>query len=244
MNSRNKMHADSIAMKAYDKMAKYYADFVDTKAYNAYYERPATLSLLPDVHGLSVLDVGCAGGWYTKWLVDHGAKVTAIDLNEKMVEATRQRVGENAEIIQSDLNNPLDFIDDLSFDIVLASLVLHYLKDWTLFLKEACRVLKDNGLLVFSTHHPFADYALSCSRNYFQKELLNDSWLMDKEMVDVQFYRRPLSEIIQPVIDQGFSIEKILEPMPTEEFKNQLPDDYDRLCKQPQFLFVRARKQI
>jgi hypothetical protein len=38
-----------IAQEAYDQLAEAYAALVDTKPHNAYYERPATLSLLPDV---------------------------------------------------------------------------------------------------------------------------------------------------------------------------------------------------
>jgi len=38
-----------IALEAYETLAERYAALVDTKPENAYYERPATPSLLPDV---------------------------------------------------------------------------------------------------------------------------------------------------------------------------------------------------
>jgi hypothetical protein len=60
--------------------------------------------------------------------------------------------------------------------------------------------------------------------------------------VEVQFYRRPLSKIITPIIDAGFIIEKLLELMPTEQFKIEQPNIYDKLTKKPQFLFIRAKK--
>lgn len=53
----------------YDALAEAYAARADTKPHNAYYERPATLSLLPDVVGKRVLDAGCGPGIYTEWLV-------------------------------------------------------------------------------------------------------------------------------------------------------------------------------
>jgi 2-polyprenyl-3-methyl-5-hydroxy-6-metoxy-1,4-benzoquinol methylase len=85
-------------MKAYDKMAKYYENYVDTKPWNAWYERPATLSLLPEVKNKKILDMGCAGGWYTKYLLDKGADVIAIDANENMIEITRNRTQNKSEI--------------------------------------------------------------------------------------------------------------------------------------------------
>ena len=45
-----------IALDPYETLAEAYASVADTKPHNAYYERPATLSLLPDVNGKRVLD--------------------------------------------------------------------------------------------------------------------------------------------------------------------------------------------
>lgn len=61
-----------IALAAYETLAERYAALVDTKAANAYYERPSTLSLLPDVRGKRVLDAGCGPGSYSEWLVALG----------------------------------------------------------------------------------------------------------------------------------------------------------------------------
>src|SRR5579885_2578298 len=42
---------------SYEKIAKNYAAVVDSKPWNAYYERPAVLSLLPPLSNMRVLDV-------------------------------------------------------------------------------------------------------------------------------------------------------------------------------------------
>lgn len=232
----------SVSMESYEEMAEYYYKYVDTKPHNAYYERPATVSLLPDVEGKKVVDAGCAAGWYTKWLIDRGAKVTALDFSENMIDMTKKRVGDRAEVIRADLNNPLDFIEDKSVDIVLSSLALHYIKDWELVMSEFNRILKKDGQLIFSVHHPFMDFTAHNKENYFATELLEEHWRTQNGKVKVQFYRRPLSKIISSVIDSGFIIEKLLEPMPTEEFRITRPDIYEILTKHPQFLFIRARK--
>lgn len=60
------INKDSVSLNSYEEMAEYYFKYVDIKPLNAYYERPATISLLPQVRGKKVLDAGCAAGWYTK----------------------------------------------------------------------------------------------------------------------------------------------------------------------------------
>jgi hypothetical protein len=78
--------------------------------------------------------------------------------------------------------------------------------------------------------------------NYFEVELLEDEWKTTKGKVKVSFYRRPLKEIINPVVEGGFTIEKIDEPMPTQKFREKSPKMYKRLTEKPQFLFVKAVK--
>lgn len=80
-----------------------YGTLIDTKPHNAYYERPATLSLLPDVRGKRVLDAGCGPGVYAEILLDRGAEVVAFDANERMVRLARERLGDRARIFQADL---------------------------------------------------------------------------------------------------------------------------------------------
>lgn len=231
-----------IAYDAYETMATYYFNGIDTKPYNADYERPATLSLLPDVRGKRVLDAGCAAGWYTSWLLEHGAQVTAVDVSPAMLEMTRRRVGDRARVIQADLSRPLTFLVDKSVDIVLSSLTLHYLKDWGPVMREFHRVLVPGGHLVFSVHHPFMDFTLFEREDYFATELLEDEWNTSEGKVKVHFYRRPLSQILALLLEAGFCLERLLEPFPTEACREKRPDVYQRLMTRPQFLFIRAVK--
>ena len=99
-----------IAQKAYDALAEAYAERIDTKPHNAYYERPATLSLLPEVNGKRILDAGCGPGVYAEWLVLHGADVVAMDANTKMVALAKQRLGEKVPVLEANLESPLDFL--------------------------------------------------------------------------------------------------------------------------------------
>ena len=232
-----------IAQEAYDELADAYAALVDTKPHNAYYERPATLSLLPDVQGKRVLDAGCGPGAYAEWLVNRGAEVVAFDANEKMVGLARERLGNKAQIIQANLEQPLDFLRDGWFDVVVSPLVMDYVKDWDRVFAEFYRVLGEGGCLVFSMEHPYAKYDdHRDTSNYFEVELVEYEWTGFGMAVRVPSYRRPLSEVVNPLVRAGFILEQILEPVPTEEFKQQEPDDYEILRRSPGFMCVRAIK--
>src|SRR3954452_14739621 len=126
----------------YEGIARRYAATVDTRPWNAHYERPALVSLLPPLKGAKVLDVGCGSGWYAEYLVSQEADVTAFDLNADFVGLTTARVGARERAGKADLSEPLAFAADQEFDIAVCPLVLHYLRDWRPALRELHRVLK------------------------------------------------------------------------------------------------------
>jgi ubiquinone/menaquinone biosynthesis C-methylase UbiE len=232
-----------LAQEAYDELAEAYAAMVDTKPHNAYYERPATLSLLPEVKGRRVLDAGCGPGAYAEWLVDHGAEVVALDANEKMVRLARQRLGGKAQVLLANLEQPLDFLADGSFDVVVSPLVMDYIRDWESAFREFHRVLRVGGCLVFSMEHPYSkyDYHRQTS-NYFEVERVEFTWRGFGKPVRVPSYRRPMSAVTNPLVRAGFILEQILEPLPTQEFKEDEPEDYEKLIHSPGFMCVKAVK--
>jgi len=187
-------------------------------------------SILENLNFKRVLDAGCAGGIYAEWFINRGADLVAIDLNQQMVEFTKQRINNRGKVYQADLNQPLDFLESNYFDLVMSSLTLHYLADWTKVFQELNRILLPGGLFLFSTHHPFMDYLLFDKPNYFTQELIEDEWhnFGDKP-IKVRFYRRPLSSMISALNHAEFTVENIIEPRPTTECQQLYPQDYEKL---------------
>lgn len=225
----------------YEHMAQPYAAQVDTKGIHVYYERPHTWSLLPkELAGLKVLDLGCGSGWYAEQLMAAGAEVTAIDASATMVKFTQQRLQNKAQVLQADIEQPMDYFSDAEFDIVLAPLVIHYVKDWQQLFNEIARILKVKGQFVFSTHHPYADYQTFQLENYFETTLITDYWKSFD--ATVQFYHHSMHDLINALLTAGFSIEQFLEPLPFAEMATTEPDLYPKMLKRPQFLFMQCYK--
>jgi SAM-dependent methyltransferase len=157
-----------------------------------------------------------------------------------MVCLAWQRVGTKGHILQADLGKPLDFLADASFDIVLSTLALDSVEDWGRVFAEFYRVRRQPGFFIFSVGHPVADFVAHPEGNYFHAELIEYEYRGFGTPVCVPTYRRPLGALINPLLDAGFTVERLVEP--TEAFRQTDPKDYAELSRPPGFLCVRAKK--
>jgi SAM-dependent methyltransferase len=230
-------------LEAYEKLADKYNELIEHKPHNAYYDRPNTLSLLPELHSKKVLDAGCGPGKYAEILMNQGAEVMGLDISPKMVQKAKERNQEKGQFFVHDLNAHLHMINDASIDIVLSALAMDYLEDWNTPVKEFCRVLKPKGCFVFSVTHPFFDFGFFKSKKYFETEAVKCWWKGFGIPVEMHSYRRSLENILLPLTDNGFYIDKILEPKPVKEFEKYDPRHYKELSEFPSFMCVRAIKK-
>ncbi len=150
------------------------------------------------IDGEPMRDGELAAGALTTWLADSGARVTAIDVSPEMVRLATDRLGDRARILNADLVEPLDFATDAIADLVVASLVMHYLADWTGPLDEFYRVLKPDGAMVFSTHHPAMDWQQHSRGDFFKVMQVTETWPKGGQPYEVTFWRRPLTRSPQP----------------------------------------------
>jgi SAM-dependent methyltransferase len=228
---------------AYETMAREYAAELGESPWNALYERPGTIALLPPVNDRDVLDVGCGSGPLSAWLAGQGARVTGLDASPAMIAIARERGLPGATFAVADLGEPLELLHDDAFDFVVASLVMHYLRDWVAPLRELRRVLRPDGALVFSTHHPAADVELAASGDYFATELLTDRWTKGGRAFEVRFWRRPLTAMFDAIAQAGFRVERLSEPQPVEECRERFPDAWRILTTSPRYVFFRLRPE-
>ncbi|WP_161937843.1 class I SAM-dependent methyltransferase [Serinicoccus chungangensis] len=178
-------------MTDYDAFAQEYDAKARNSPQNTQYDRPALLEMLGDIAGACVLDAGCGSGLYAEELLRRGAEVIAIDGSRRLLDIARDRLGDQVKWRHHDLSEPLEWLPDRSVDHVLMALVIHYLEDPVPTLREIHRVLRDNGTVVLSTHHPASDWR-RLGGSYFTDEMYEETWTTGWMM---KYRRRPLQTI-------------------------------------------------
>ncbi len=228
-----------LALEAYEALADGYDERVETKPFNAYLERPSTRSLLPEIDGRDVLDVGCGPGVTTAELADQGGNVVGLDVSPQMLAHAHRRVGTGANFVRADIGHGLPFRDG-RFDLVHSSLTLDYVADWGGVFAEVVRVLRPGGALVCSVGHPLADLRDFEPDDYFETERVSMTWTSFGEAVEVPTYRRPLEAVLNPLLEAGLRLDRVVEAKPSEAFREARPETYERVATQPTFLCLRA----
>ncbi|GGS29211.1 class I SAM-dependent methyltransferase [Actinokineospora fastidiosa] len=217
----------------YDSIAEAYTAENENSLMNAYYERPAMLELAGDVTGRRILDAGCGSGPLFAALRDRGAAVTGVDASAGMLELARRRLGAAADLRVADLADPLPFPDD-AFDDVIASLVLHYLRDWGPTLAELRRVLRPGGRLIVSVEHPFVITLMQRMAgekpDYFQTRNRTEEWTLGGQTVSLTFWDRPLHAMTDAFTAAGFRITVISEPPPAPTARDVFPEVFQELA--------------
>jgi SAM-dependent methyltransferase len=217
------------------------------------FELPSLLSLLPDVTGRRVLDLGCGAGQLAHYLADEGAaEVVGVDLSDTMLAIAR------SEWSHPNVAYERASMEDASFppgrfDLVVSSMAFHYVADYRGLCRRIASWLGDGGVLVFSTEHPvYLSRATSdgwvrdaegvpqhwALDRYGEEGLRQENWIVD----GVQKYHRMQSTLLNGIVDAGMTIERVLEPMPDEGMLRR-HSDWAIESKRPFCLLVRASKR-
>lgn len=221
--------------------------------FNILLEQPAMMKLLPEIKDRAVLDLGCGFGDNCFYFADNDAeKVVGVDISEKMLSlASEKNSHKNIRYINMSMAD-ISSINE-KFDLIYSSLVFHYIEDFKKLCKDMHNLLNKNGVLLFSQEHPIVTSSINesnhylrndtgeavsyCISNYSDRGLRRDTWFVD----GVEKYHRTFGDIINAVADAGFVIEKIEEPMPSDEALFKRPGLKKEFIK-PTFLIVKAQK--
>lgn len=108
--------------------------------------------IVSDWRGMSVLDLGCGGGFMAEALARRGAKVIGVDPSAPAIEAAREHAKAEGLAIDYQVGTGEAIpAPDESFDCVVVVDVFEHVADVSIVLDEIRRVLKPGGLLLFDT---------------------------------------------------------------------------------------------
>lgn len=140
-----------MTMAFYEEIAKYYDYIFPTS--------PTTIELIKREAGAppkELLDVACGTGGYSFALEKEGYKLTAFDLDEKMIEELKEKAENSGSEIKSKVSNILEIKENFQkqfFDLIFCignSLVhLNNSEEILKFFKDAKALLKEDGTLLF-----------------------------------------------------------------------------------------------
>jgi len=113
----------------------------------------SSLGLLPDVHGLDVVELGCGTGYVSSWLSRRGARAVGLDNSGKQLATARMlqdEFGISFPLIHGDAERtPLR---DESFDLAVSEYGAAIWCDPYRWIPEASRILRPGGELMFLGH--------------------------------------------------------------------------------------------
>ncbi|WP_203883247.1 class I SAM-dependent methyltransferase [Planotetraspora kaengkrachanensis] len=223
----------------HDALGDFFAKNADTSPYNAYTDRPAMLQLAGDVSGARILDVGCGAGHYAAELSARGAQVVGIEGSATLLRHARARVNGQAELLLHDLEEPLGFAADASFDGAVCALVLHHVRNRAQLLDELRCALRPGAWLLVSTTHPTADWR-RFGDSYFSQDW-SDLPVADGSFA-IHYQRMPLETFLGELLTAGFVLEQLIEPRPAVGLRDIDEAAYDKLHQAPCFIAVKLRR--
>lgn len=224
---------------------------------NEVIEMPAIYSVLPDLKGKRVLDLGCGSGNNCKKAIDLGASyVFGTDISKNMIDLAKT-TNKHKNIKYEQM--AMEGISSLKekFDVVISSLAFHYVDNYEKLIIDIYNLLDGNGILIFSQEHPISTGTiLNEACNFKNKIKLGDKEYRllsdyningprEAKLLEGTYtkYHRNFSYLINTLIDNNYKICKIVEPIATEEnIKKNLK--YKNQLNMPYYMIIMAEKII
>ena len=235
-----------------DFFKNYMALRANESGFNTAVEEPAIQSLLPSLKGLRILDIGCGFGKFASFcLQKKAAYILGTDISGNMISEAKKRLKDpraDFEVVSAE-----DFkAGDASFDLVVSSMCLHYVREIKPVFQKVGLSLKENGLFIFSVEHPICTSLLKgwCnSENIPKKHWPVDDYKKETGRVSRWFidgvikYHRTVESYVNELIEAGFSIKRLLEPGPTPNALAERPELSEHLRRPPVLVLAGTKKK-
>jgi len=130
------------------------------------------LAVLGDVAGRDVIELGCGTAYVSAWLARGGARVVAVDLTRAQLDTAR-RCQETFDLHFPliEANGECVPLADASFDLVVSEYGASLWCDPELWVREAARLLRPGGRLVFLTNSVLVALCVPEADGYAEAQL-------------------------------------------------------------------------
>lgn len=219
-------------------------------SYNEVVEMPEMKRNLPNLENKSILDVGCGMGHLIEHILKQAPKnVTGVDLSRRMVDYCRNKKAFNNVVFKEGHFLDIDF--DQNFDVIISSLVFHYIEDFNALCHKLAIIMNKDGTLIFSMEHPIVtagknpestpeDVRLKMD-HYFEESGRSMYWKGLETTVGK--YHHTISTILNSLIQNGFTVEKVTELGQTKEvFESYSKERIEKLSHYPPFIMLKCKK--
>lgn len=181
-----------------------------------FWDRDIPQEWLKDISGKRVLCLAGGGGLQAPLLACAGAKVTVIDLSNKMLDKDREiakRENLQIEIVKGNICD-LSMFGDCSFDFILNPPSLMYLPDLNPVFRECYRVLTAGGVFIMMAPNPInyvCDYVDDENGGYYKAVHRMPFCSRDYDDSDWIEYGHTMEAYLGGLTDCGFLISGYME---------------------------------
>ena len=188
------------------------------------------LTVLGDVSGKDVLELGCGAAQWSILLAKQGARPVGLDNSQRQLDHARRLMAEagvDFPLVHSSAEDvPLP---DGSFDVVFCDHGAFSFADPYRLVPEASRLLRPGGLLAFSMLSIFAAVSQNPGDERVDRRLHRDYFGLHKlDDGDVVNYQLPYGEWIRLFRANRFVVEDLIEPRPGRDAMSTYWDDGER----------------
>ncbi|SKA31590.1 class I SAM-dependent methyltransferase [Consotaella salsifontis] len=239
--------ADAEVARCWDSNADQWTDDV-RNGFDVYRDRftfPAFIDAMPQIDGLEVVDFGCGEGTNTRAFAKRGARLTGLDISQRMIEHACQNEADDPLGIKYLVSSYSEHcgLPDASFDAVLSTMALMDGPDLSGAVREAFRLLRPGGFIHFSILHPcFITPGLGWERDeegqvvglrvarYFDRSTFTEHWRFgdrpkDEDVVPfaVPRFPRTIGDYLNALAAAGFVLTALVEPQPAPDACEDVP---------------------
>ncbi|VBB05615.1 s-adenosyl-l-methionine-dependent methyltransferase [Lucifera butyrica] len=207
---------------------------------------PCIFEMLSGCDLSKVIDLGCGTGALTRMIAQKAKHVIGIDISKRNVELAQNAstTFSNIDYINIDIESLSSKFIEASFSTVVASMTLMTVLNLDQVLQIIAKILKPRAHLVFTITHPcfwplYWNYAKEQWFNYHKEIPVEADFKISldrKERGVTTHIHRPLEKYVNSLTEAGFSIEKIYEPVPSEEIQEK----YSGKWEYPRFMGIKC----